>query len=47
VLTERAVHICGDVTQRIGGIPWLDNDGVNLLASMTGAAVAVMLAGTR
>jgi len=47
VLTERAVHICGDVTQRIGGIPWLDNDGVNLLAGMTGAAVAVILAGTR
>lgn len=47
VLTERTVHTCGDVTQRIGGIPWLDNDGVNLLAGLTGAAVALMLAGTR
>jgi uncharacterized membrane protein len=47
VLTERTVHTCGDVTQRIGGIPWLDNDGVNLLAGVTGAAVALMLAGTR
>jgi uncharacterized protein (TIGR00297 family) len=46
-LTERAVHTCGDVTQRIGGIPWLDNDGVNLLAGLTGAAVALILAGHR
>jgi uncharacterized protein (TIGR00297 family) len=47
VQTERAVHTCGDVTQRIGGFPWLDNDGVNLLAGLTGAAVALMLAGHR
>jgi len=43
--TERTVHTCGDVTQRIGGIPWLDNDGVNLLAGLTGAAVALLVAG--
>jgi uncharacterized protein (TIGR00297 family) len=46
-LTERVVHTCGDATQRIGGIPWLDNDGVNLLAGITGAAVALVLAGHR
>lgn len=42
-LTERTVHSCGVVTQRIGGIPWLDNDGVNVLGGLVGAAVALAL----
>jgi uncharacterized protein (TIGR00297 family) len=37
--TERAVHTCGKPTMDIGGIAWLDNDGVNLVSSMFGALV--------
>ena len=43
-LTEREVHSCGVVTQRFGGIPWLDNDGVNVLGGLVGAAVALAVA---
>lgn len=42
--TERRMHACGTATERVGGVPWLGNDGVNLLASGVGAAVAVLLA---
>jgi uncharacterized protein (TIGR00297 family) len=42
--TERRVHDCGTATVRAGGIPWLDNDLVNLCASLAGAAVAAALA---
>lgn len=41
--TEREVHDCGARTERSGGIAWLDNDGVNLLATIAGAAVAAAL----
>ena len=38
--TERAVHRCGNVTRRIRGFPWLNNDLVNFIASAVGALVA-------
>jgi uncharacterized protein (TIGR00297 family) len=40
VLTERAVHSCGTPTAHAGGWRWLDNDGVNFLATLAGAGVA-------
>ena len=42
--TERMVHDCGTTTRHAGGVAWLDNDLVNLLASLTGAAVGVAVA---
>jgi len=42
--TERRVHDCGTVTDLAGGLPWLDNDLVNLCATIVGAAVAATLA---
>lgn len=44
VATERRVHDCGTATVHAGGIVWLDNDLVNLCATLTGAAVATALA---
>jgi uncharacterized protein (TIGR00297 family) len=41
--TERAVHDCGTTTTFAGGIPWLDNDGVNALCSAIGALVVLLL----
>ena len=42
--TERVVHHCGRRTEPAGGFQWLDNDGVNLAATLGGAAIAVMVA---
>jgi uncharacterized protein (TIGR00297 family) len=42
--TERMVHDCGTATRHAGGIAWLDNDVVNLLASLTGAAAGAAVA---
>lgn len=42
--TERAVHGCGTATLPAGGVAWIDNDAVNLLATIGGALVAVLLA---
>lgn len=42
--TERRVHDCGTVTELAGGVAWLDNDLVNLCATVVGAAVAATLA---
>jgi uncharacterized protein (TIGR00297 family) len=42
--TERSVHDCGMVTALRGGVRWLNNDGVNALATASGAAVGVALA---
>lgn len=42
--TERIVHRCGGTTRLVGGVAWLDNDLVNLLSTVVGAAVAVALA---
>jgi uncharacterized protein (TIGR00297 family) len=43
--SERTVHRCGTTTIHTGGIRWLTNDGVNALATMAGALLA--LAGWR
>ena len=42
--TERTVHTCGTVTRHSGGLAVLDNDLVNLIATVVGAAVAASLA---
>ncbi|MBD3409798.1 MAG: DUF92 domain-containing protein, partial [Ignavibacteriales bacterium] len=41
-LTERREH-CGSATRLISGAPRLTNDGVNLLATAFGGAVAYLL----
>jgi uncharacterized protein (TIGR00297 family) len=41
--TERRVHDCGTATEHAGGVSWLDNDLVNLCATIVGAAVAAAL----
>ena len=41
--TEQRVHLCGAPTVAIGGLAWLENDAVNLLSSVVGAAVALSL----
>ena len=40
--TESAVHKCGRATRLIRGWKWLDNDGVNFLASAFGAGLAAL-----
>ncbi len=42
--TERHLHDCGTATRVAGGQPWIDNDAVNLVATLIGAAVAATLA---
>ena len=44
--TERAVHDCGLATRHVGGITRVDNDVVNLIATVTGALVGWLLAYT-
>jgi uncharacterized protein (TIGR00297 family) len=41
--TERQQHSCGTATRPLRGISWLNNDGVNLLATAFGALVAMLL----
>jgi uncharacterized protein (TIGR00297 family) len=41
--TESALHRCGNKTRLIRGWRWLDNDWVNLLASVFGSGMAVAL----
>jgi uncharacterized protein (TIGR00297 family) len=38
--TERAVHDCGTRTERVGGLGWLNNDGINALSTLAGAIVS-------
>jgi uncharacterized protein (TIGR00297 family) len=38
--TERRVHDCGAETRLVGGLVWMDNDAVNLIATLVGAVVA-------
>ena len=40
--TERRIHDCGGTTTHVAGVPWLDNDGVNFLATLAGAAAAII-----
>jgi uncharacterized membrane protein len=42
--TERKIHKCGTATRPLRGWSWLNNDIVNLLASLLGAVTAVLLA---
>lgn len=42
--TERKIHTCGRTTRLVRGWRWLDNDLVNLLASLFGSALAACLA---
>ena len=39
-ITERMVDVDGSTTVVAGGLAWLDNDGVNLAATVFGGAVA-------
>lgn len=41
--TESAIHRCGNRTRLIRGWRWLDNDGVNFLASVVGSLMAGVL----
>ncbi len=41
--TERPIHRCGAPTTRLRGWRWLDNDGVNFVASLVGAVVALLI----
>ena len=43
--TEQCTHECGMPTELRGGVSWLDNDAVNFLATLFGAAVAAILSG--
>jgi uncharacterized membrane protein len=40
--TERRIHDCGTTTIQKGGMPWMNNDAVNLFATVIGGAVAVL-----
>ncbi len=43
-LTERAIHSCGAHTVHAGGASWMTNDAVNLLCSVVGASLAIVVA---
>jgi uncharacterized protein (TIGR00297 family) len=42
--TEGPLHLCGQLTQQVRGLPWFNNDMVNLLATLSGAGLAALLA---
>jgi uncharacterized protein (TIGR00297 family) len=44
--TEMPIHSCGVATRRVGGLPFADNDAVNLLATIAGAVATLLLVGT-
>ena len=41
--TERKLHKCGTETRQIRGYSWLNNDMVNLLASLVGGIAALLM----
>ena len=41
--TERRVHNCGNKTQLLRGLSWLNNDVVNFLSTLWGAVMAMLL----
>lgn len=43
--TERMVHDCGAKTRPVSGIPWLGNDGVNLICGAAGGLLALAIVG--
>jgi uncharacterized protein (TIGR00297 family) len=42
--TERQIHNCGNKTQHVRGLSWLNNDAVNFLSTLFGAVTAMPLA---
>jgi uncharacterized protein (TIGR00297 family) len=42
--SEQVVHTCGSPTTVVAGVQWMDNDAVNLLATVVGGAVAALVA---
>ena len=43
-LTERRVHSCGKVTRVVGGVAGIRNDFVNVVCTIVGASVAMIVA---
>lgn len=41
--TERRIHRCGTATTPLRGLRWLNNDGVNLAATLSGSSAAILL----
>ena len=41
--TQDPVHVCGAPTRQVRGWPWLNDEGVDLVASLVGAAVVTVL----
>jgi uncharacterized protein (TIGR00297 family) len=41
--TERHIHNCGTKTKPLRGIPWLNNDGVNFIATLFGGLLAMAM----
>ena len=41
--TEQHIHHCGTRTEFLRGIPWINNDVVNFIATTSGSAVAIAL----
>ncbi len=41
---ETNPHVCGTPTTMFRGLSWIDNDAVNLLSTLFGAGVAVLVA---
>jgi uncharacterized protein (TIGR00297 family) len=41
--TEKRIHNCGTATKHLRGLPWMDNDIVNLLATLVGSLVAMIM----
>lgn len=41
--TEQHIHHCGTRTELLRGIPWMNNDVVNFIATTVGSAVAIVL----
>jgi uncharacterized protein (TIGR00297 family) len=40
--TERARHRCGAATRFVGGMPWIDNDVVNVTSTLAGALLGLL-----
>jgi len=38
--TDQRIHSCGEATKQVRGWAWLTNDGIDLVSSIVGAAVA-------
>jgi uncharacterized protein (TIGR00297 family) len=42
--TEQRIHRCGTLTSMTGGMPWLNNDGVNVICTASGALFGAAVA---